>query len=54
MIQLQKVNCPWCSKPVHGVLKNNNEIHGECGICADVFSLPVDVTKSPKEVSNGN
>lgn len=45
MIKLIRCLCPWCSKPVHGVLKANNEIHGECDVCYDNFVMPMDVTK---------
>lgn len=52
MIKVQIVECKWCHRPIHGVLRYG-VVQCECSVCADVFTMPVEETLGNTEVQHG-
>ena len=36
MIKVKSLNCPWCHRTVHAILRNGQWV-AECSVCADEF-----------------
>lgn len=53
MIKTIKTQCPWCHRPVHAIL-SYNEWQGECSVCHDGFTMPIDVTMCNREDGGDN